>query len=185
MKFRKIILSLLTAALMGTAAMPAYAADISAGEYSGREYSEDCAAEDEVAVEEYMEEGDEVAVEEYMQEEDEVAVEQMGYVADKSEQEMSAETRNAMQDNSMALILKETKSMKLVSSKVYDIDNEVAAEVNDYESRSVSKKAAPIVSTVEHSRTFRIYRKKDNATYVQWVLRGVFEYNGKDRKSVV
>ena len=46
--------------------MPAYAADISAGEYSGREYSEDCAAEDEVAVEEYMEEGDEVAVEEYM-----------------------------------------------------------------------------------------------------------------------
>ena len=47
MKFRKIILSLLTAALMGTAAMPAYAADISAGEYSGREYSEDCAAEDE------------------------------------------------------------------------------------------------------------------------------------------
>ena len=167
MKFRKIILSLLTAALMGTAAMPAYAADISAGEYSGREYSEDCAAEDEVAVEEYMEEGDEVAVE------------QMGYVADKSEQEMSAETRNAMQDNSMALILKETKSMKLVSSKVYDIDNEVAAEVNDYESRSVSKKAAPIVSTVEHSRTFRIYRKKDNATYVQWVLRGVFEYNGK------
>ena len=69
--------------------------------------------------------------------------------------------------------------MKLVSSKVYDIDNEVAAEVNDYESRSVSKKAAPIVSTVEHSRTFRIYRKKDNATYVQWVLRGVFEYNGK------
>ena len=179
MKFRKIILSLLTAALMGTAAMPAYAADISAGEYSGREYSEDCAAEDEVAVEEYMEEGDEVAVEEYMQEEDEVAVEQMGYVADKSEQEMSGETRNAMQDNSMALILKETKSMKLVSSKVYDIDNEVAAEVNDYESRSVSKKAAPIVSTVEHSRTFRIYRKKDNATYVQWVLRGVFEYNGK------
>ena len=39
---------------MGTAAMPAYAADISAGEYSGREYSEDCAAEDEVAVEEYI-----------------------------------------------------------------------------------------------------------------------------------
>ena len=34
-------------------------------------------------------------------------------------------------------------------------------------------------SRVEYGQQWRIYRKSDNATMVQWVLRGLFLYNGK------
>ncbi len=65
MKFRKIMLPLLTVALIGTAGMSTYAAGVSAGACSSEEDGEDCAAEE--VLEECMDE----------QEEDEMAEEYM------------------------------------------------------------------------------------------------------------
>ena len=42
MKLKKIILSLLTVVLIGTAGIPTYAADISSRAYSSEEDGEDC-----------------------------------------------------------------------------------------------------------------------------------------------
>lgn len=76
MKFRKIMLPLLTVALIGTAGMSTYAAGVSAGACSSKEDGEDCAAEE--VLEECMDEQEEVG-EECMdeQEEDEMAEEYM------------------------------------------------------------------------------------------------------------
>ena len=59
-----------------------------------------------------------------------------------------------------------------------NIDAEYAAEINEWESKPILTRAASTVSRVEYGQQWRIYRKSDNATMVQWVLRGLFLYNG-------
>lgn len=71
------------------------------------------------------------------------------------------------------------KLMNLISTDDYSIDTEYAVEVNDYKSKPILTRAASTVSRVECGQQWRIYRKSDNATMVQWVLRGLFLYNGK------
>ena len=70
------------------------------------------------------------------------------------------------------------ESMNLISTNDDNIDAEYAAEINEWESKPILTRAASTVSRVEYGQQWRIYRKSDNATMVQWVLRGLFLYNG-------
>ena len=91
---------------------------------------------------------------------------------------LSAEFESALNDDSIKLSETGIDGMNLVSSRYYDLDSEYSAEIDDYESIPAERKASSTVSTVEHARKWRIYRNTDNATMVQWVLRGIFIYDG-------
>ena len=90
-----------------------------------------------------------------------------------------ADFEAAMQDENIKLSEDGIETMNLISTDDYSIDTEYAVEVNDYKSKPILTRAASTVSRVEYGQQWRIYRKSDNATMVQWVLRGLFLYNGK------
>ena len=98
--------------------------------------------------------------------------------ADNESGALSAEFESALNDDSIKLSETGIDGMNLVSSRYYDLDSEYSAEIDDYESIPAERKASSTVSTVEHARKWRIYRNTDNATMVQWVLRGIFIYDG-------
>ena len=92
---------------------------------------------------------------------------------------LEADFEAAMQDENIKLSEDGIETMNLISTADYNIDTEYAVEVNDYKSEPILTRAASTVSRVEYGQQWRIYRKSDNATMVQWVLRGLFLYNGK------
>ena len=83
-----------------------------------------------------------------------------------------------MQDDNIKLSEAGIESMNLISTNDDNIDAEYAAEINEWESKPILTRAASTVSRVEYGQQWRIHRKSDNATMVQWVLRGLFLYNG-------
>lgn len=96
------------------------------------------------------------------------------YPADACDVILQQDFEAAMRDESIKLSEVGIEAMNLISTNDYDIDGEYAAEVNDYESKPILTRATSTVSKVEYGREWRIYRKSDNATMVQWVLRGLF-----------
>ena len=191
---KKIMLSLLTISLMGTMVMPVHAADVYADEstefYSfdeGAMCDDDFATEYQAGVsdeklqqdfESAMKDGIGLGVDDFS----EISYSGNSTGSTQSDSEtksLEEDFEAAMQDDSIKLSEAGIETMNLISTKEYDIDTEYAAEVNDYESNPILTRAASTVSRVEYGRQWRIYRKSDNATMVQWVLRGLFLYNGK------
>lgn len=85
--------------------------------------------------------------------------------------------------NSDKILLPEhADSINMIASDDYDLDSEYAAEITDYELHSVSMYKKSGAKNAQYARSWRIYRKSDNATMVQWVLTGVFTYDGKTSK---
>lgn len=189
---KKIMISLLTISMIGTMGVSVHAADVYADEstvlYS---FGEDTMYDDDYSTE---------PVEEKLQADFEAAMQdgiglgmadfsEIPYAGNvdesiqlSNEEVLTADFEAAMQDDSIKLSEAGIETMKLVSSNGYDINAEYAAEVNDYESNPALTRAASTVSRVEYGQQWRIYRKSDNATMVQWVLRGLFLYNGKTSK---
>lgn len=126
---------------------------------------------------EAVKEEDDIAVEFGTQEEEAIAEEDAGIEGEFDSQEEYIAEENVGNQN--VEWQDEVKTMNLISSESYDIDDEFAVEVSDYESHNDSVRAASMTSVVEYNRSWRIYRKSNNATVVQWVLRGIFEHNGK------
>jgi len=188
---KKIMLSLLTISLMGTMVMPVHAADMYADE-STELYSLDEGAmcDDDFATECQADVSDKKLQQDFesaMKDGIGLEMAEISYSANANEsmpsdngaEALAADFEAAMQDGSIKLSEAGIETMNLISTKDYDIDTEYAAEVNDYESNPILTRAASTVSRVEYGRQWRIYRKSDNATMVQWVLRGLFLYNGK------
>lgn len=191
---RKIMLSLLTISLMGAVGMPVQAADMYVDEttdlYSFDERAmcdEDFTAQYRAAVRDEKLQQDFEAV---MQDEIDLGMDDFSKIPcslndneamqpDNEAEALEADFEAAMQDDSIKLSEAGIESMNLIATNDYNIDAEYAAEVNDYESKPILTRAASTVSRVEYGRQWRIYRKSDNATLVQWVLRGLFLYNGK------
>ena len=126
---------------------------------------------------EAVKEEDDIAVEFGTQEEEAIAEEDAGIEGESDTQEECIAEENVGNQN--VEWQDEVKTMNLISSESYDVDDEFAVEVSDYESRNDSVRAASMTSVVEYNRSWRIYRKSNNETVVQWVLRGIFEHNGK------
>jgi len=153
---RKIMLSLLTVSLMGAMVMPVHAADMYVDEATDLySFDEGAMCDDDLTTE---------------------------YRAEVSDEKLQQDFEAAMQDDSIKLSEAGIESMNLISTTEYDIDAEYAAEVTDYESNPILTRAASTESKVECGQKWRIYRKSDNATMVQWVLKGVFSYDGKTSK---
>ena len=150
---KKIMLSLLTISLIGTTVMPVYAADVYGEETTNLYSYNEGAMYDDDHVKEYS--------------------------ADVEEEKLQKDFEAAMQDENIKLSEDGIETMNLISTGDYNIDTEYAVEVNDYKSEPILTRAASTVSRVEYGQQWRIYRKSDNATMVQWVLRGLFLYNGK------
>lgn len=150
---KKIMFCLLTISLMGTMVMPVHAADVYADETTDLYFfNEETTYDEDFTLE---------------------------YPADACDVILQQNFEAAMRDESIKLSEVGIEAMNLISTNDYDIDGEYAAEVNDYESKPILTRATSTVSKVEYGREWRIYRKSDNATMVQWVLRGLFLYNGK------
>ena len=98
--------------------------------------------------------------------------------SDSEAEVLEADFEAAMQDDNIKLSEAGIESMNLISTNDDNIDAEYAAEINEWESKPILTRAASTVSRVEYGQQWRIYRKSDNATMVQWVLRGLFLYNG-------
>lgn len=98
--------------------------------------------------------------------------------SDSEAEVLEADFEVAMQDDNIKLSEAGIESMNLISTNDDNIDAEYAAEINEWESKPILTRAASTVSRVEYGQQWRIYRKSDNATMVQWVLRGLFLYNG-------
>ncbi len=191
---RKIMLSLVTISLMGTVVgTPVHAADLYMDEATDLySFDEEATSDDDFTTKQAevsdkkQQQDFEVAMKDEislgLNEFSETAYSEnsTGLTQSNSKDEiLKADFEAAMQDDSIELSEAGIESMDLLSTDDYDIDAEYAAEVNDYESKPASTRAASTVSRVEYGRQWRIYRKSDNATMVQWVLRGLFLYNGK------
>lgn len=162
---KKIMLSLLTISLIGTTVMPVYAADV---EDEKLQKDFEAAINDGIGLstDDFSETSYSANVDETMQSENEI-------------ESLEADFEAAMQDENIKLSEDGIETMNLISTADYNIDTEYAVEVNDYKSEPILTRAASTVSRVEYGQQWRIYRKSDNATMVQWVLRGLFLYNGK------
>lgn len=191
---KKIMLSLLTISLMGTTIMPVYAADIYGEEATDLYAFDEGIMYDDDQVSEYQAEMDD----EKLQQDFEAAMNdgiglgtddfsETSYSANADEaiqleneiESLEADFEDAMQDENIKLSEDGIETMNLISTDDYSIDAEYAVEVNDYESMPILTRASSTVSRVEYGRQWRIYRKSDNATMVQWALKGLFLYNGK------
>ena len=191
---KKIMLSLLTISLMGTMVMSVHAADVYEDEsmnlYS---FDEGITCDDDFATEYQADVSDEKLQQDFelaMQDGIGLGMDDFSEIPcslndkeamrpDNEAEALEADFEVAMQDDSIKLSEAGIESMNLIATNDYNIDTEYAAEVNDYESKPILTRAASTVSRVEYGRQWRIYRKSDNATMVQWVLRGLFLYNGK------
>lgn len=190
---KKIMLSLLTISLMGATVTPVYAADVYGEEttdlYSfdeGAMYDDDYATEYQSDVDDEklkadfeaaMNDGIGLSTDDFSAISYSDAVETM---LPKNENEsLEADSESAMQDENIKLSEDGIETMNLISTEDYSIDAEYAVEINDYESKPILTRASSTVSRVEYGRQWRIYRKSDNATMVQWALKGLFLYNGK------
>lgn len=191
---RKIMLSLLTISLMGAVGMPVHAAELYMDETTDLySFDEGAMYDDDFTTAYRVEVNDEK-----LQRDFEVAMKDgIGLAMDDfSENSYSGNCNESMQsgnetkalaedfeaamrDNSIKLSETGIESMNLIATNDYDIDTEYGAEISDYGSKPILTRAASTVSRVEYGRHWRIYRKSDNATMVQWVLRGLFLYNGK------
>ena len=191
---KKIMLSLLTISLIGTTVMPVYAADVYGEETTNLYSYNEGAMYDDDHVKEYSADVEE----EKLQKDFEAAINdgiglstddfsETSYSANVDEtmqseneiESLEADFEAAMQDENIKLSEDGIETMNLISTGDYNIDTEYAVEVNDYKSEPILTRAASTVSRVEYGQQWRIYRKSDNATMVQWVLRGLFLYNGK------
>ncbi len=140
MKFGKFLLSLLTATVLGTAAVPVYAEDSSNGSYLHSSTGE------------------------------------------ASEQAWKMDGNIAVLDKSDIALLEKVDSLSLISTVAYDLDEEYAAEIKDYKLNPSSAMTRAVSKSVKYARSWKIYRKSDNAVMVQWVLTGEFTYDGKTSK---
>lgn len=191
---KRIMLSLLTISLIGTTVMPVYAADVYGEETTNLYSFNEGAMYDDDHVTEYSAEVED----EKLQQDFEAAINdgiglgiddfsETSYSANADEamqleneiESLEADFEAAMQDENIKLSEDGIETMNLISTDDYNIDAEYAVEVNDYESKPILTRAASTVRRVEYGRQWRIYRKSNNATMVQWVLRGLFLYNGK------
>lgn len=190
---KKIMLSLLTNSLMGATVTPVYAADVYGEETTdldsfdeGAMYDDDYATEYQSDVDDEklkadfeaaMNDGIGLSTDDFSEISYSDAVETM---LPKNENEsLEADFESAMQDENIKLSEDGIETMNLISTDDYSIDAEYAVEINDYESKPILTRASSTVSRVEYGRQWRIYRKSDNATMVQWSLKGLFLYNGK------
>ncbi len=99
-----------------------------------------------------------------------------------SEQEWEMEGKIAISDDDSMILADKMDSISLIATNDYDLDAEYAAEVSDYKLSSSSVTARAAAKSVQYARSWKIYRKSDHATMVQWVLTGVFTYDGKTSK---
>lgn len=76
----------------------------------------------------------------------------------------------------------EVKNMIPVARQTVVLDEEYSAEIIDYEYLSDEISVFATTSQKSHKRTYRIYRTSDNVTMVEWVLTGIFTYNGSTSK---
>lgn len=191
---RRIMLSVLTLSLMGVVGTPVHAANLYVDEVTDLySFDEDAMCDDDFTTEYQADLSDEK-----LQQDFETAMKdgiglgmddfsEISYLgnstnstqSDSEADELDADFEAAMQDDSIKLSEAGIESMNLISTDDYDINAEYAAEINEYKSEPILTRTASIVSKVEYGRQWRIYRKSDNATMVQWVLRGLFLYNGK------
>lgn len=191
---KKIMLSLLTISLMGTMVMSVHAAEVYANESTDLySFDEGITCDNDFATEYQVYVSDEKLQQDFeaaMQDEIDLGMDDFSKIPcslndneamqlGNEVEALEADFEAAMQDDSIKLSEAGIETMNLISTNDYDIDTEYAAEVNDYESTPILTKVASTVSRVEYGRQWRIYRKSDNATMVQWVLRGLFLYNGK------
>lgn len=191
---KKIMLSLLTISLMGAVGTPVHAADMYVDEATDLySFDEGAMCDDDLTKEYRAEVSDEKLQQDFetamkdgigLGMDDFSEVSYSGNITGSTQSDSEAEAlaedfEAAMQDDSIKISEAGIESMNLISTDDYDIDAEYAAEVNEYESKPILTRAASTVSRVEYGQQWRIYRKSDNATMVQWVLRGLFLYNGK------
>jgi hypothetical protein len=192
---KKATLYLLMISLIGMLEVPVHAADVYADEstelYSfdeGAMCDDDFATECQADVsdkklqqdfESAMKDGIGLGLDDFFQKGGHVPRQGDGSTQSDSEAEvLEADFEAAMQDDNIKLSEAGIESMNLISTNDDNIDAEYAAEINEWESKPILTRAASTVSRVEYGQQWRIYRKSDNATMVQWVLRGLFLYNG-------
>lgn len=102
--------------------------------------------------------------------------------AENNEEEQAASTddvliADVLTSQEAKSAIQELEALEVINSYTEDIDDEMAAEIIDYEDVT-SNSLARFTSRIESNYSYRIYRKSDNATMVQFILRGVFSYNG-------
>lgn len=173
---KKATLYLLMISLIGMLEVPVHAADVYADE------STECQADvsDKKLQQDFesaMKDGIGLGLDDFL--ETSYSGNSTGSTQSDSEAEvLEADFEAAMQDDNIKLSEAGIESMNLISTNDDNIDAEYAAEINEWESKPILTRAASTVSRVEYGQQWRIYRKSDNATMVQWVLRGLFLYNG-------